>query len=127
MKRITTRTTAPSSRRVPVPMVAVNGAAVGNEEADIPDNSTDRELLTHLQFGWHRQGGSEAHGSGPASDASPREPQAMKYLAFGWWQMMAVVDCSGWSWNPSLTSTPIRSAPSSSTTLALSSNAGQAG
>ncbi len=23
--------------------------------------------------------------------------QATKYLAWGWWQMMAVVDCSGWS------------------------------
>ena len=54
-------------------------------------------------------------------------PQATKYLAWGWWQMMAVVDCSGWSWKPSLTSTPMRSAPSSSTTLALSSRSGQAG
>ena len=53
--------------------------------------------------------------------------QATKYFACGWWQMMAVVDCSGWSWNPSLTSTPMRSAPSRSTTLALSSSLGQAG
>ena len=44
---MTTRTTAPNSRRVPLAMVALNGA-VRREEVDIPNNSTDRELLTHL-------------------------------------------------------------------------------
>ena len=53
--------------------------------------------------------------------------QATKYLAWGWLQMMASVVCSGWSWKPSLTVTPMRSPPRSSTTLALSSRSGQAG
>ena len=53
--------------------------------------------------------------------------QATKYLASGWWQMMASVVCSGFSWNPSVTVTPMRSPPSNSTTLALSERSGQAG
>ena len=44
---------------------------------------------------------------------SCRTAQATKYLAWGWWQMMASVVCSGCSWNPSETVTPMRSAPSS--------------
>ena len=53
--------------------------------------------------------------------------QATKYLAWGWWQTIAVVVCSGSSWKPSLTSTPMRPPSRSSTTLALSSRSGQAG
>ena len=64
--------------------------------------------------------------AGPAR-SGPRRPHATKYLASGWWQMMASVVCSGLSWNPSLTVTPMRSPPSSSTTLALSVRSGQAG
>ena len=54
---------------------------------------------------------------------------AMKYLAFGWWQMIAAVVCSGWNCqdDASLTSMPIRSAPTSSAHLALSSRSGHAG
>ena len=70
------------------------------------------------------QGGS-ASKSGPG--AGPRRHHATKYLASGWWQMMASVVCSGSSWKPSLTVTPMRSPPSSSTTLALSVRSGQAG
>ena len=55
------------------------------------------------------------------------DPHATKYLASGWWQMMASVVCSGFSWKPSLTVTPMRSPPSSSTTLALSSDPGRPG
>lgn len=56
-------------------------------------------------------------------------PQATKYLAWGWWQMSAEVVCSGWYCQPvsSLTCTPMRPAPSSVATVALSSRSGQAG
>ena len=53
--------------------------------------------------------------------------RATKYLAWGWWQMRADVVCSGTYWKSSLTSTPMRSASSSSATLRLSSRSGQAG
>ncbi len=56
-----------------------------------------------------------------------RADQATKYLAWGWWQTIATVVCSGSSCSPSLTLTPIAPAPSSSTTLALSASSGQAG
>ena len=56
-----------------------------------------------------------------------RDAQATKYLAAGWWQMMASVVCSGSIWNPSLTVTPMRSPPRSSTTFSLSVSSGQAG
>ena len=62
-----------------------------------------------------------------AAARAPARSHATKYLASGWWQMMASVVCSGFSWNPSLTVTPMRSPPSSSTTLALSARSGQAG
>jgi hypothetical protein len=52
---------------------------------------------------------------------------ALKYLASGWWTMIAEVDCSGWSWNSSDSSTPIRSGRSSSNSLVCSSRSGQAG
>ena len=65
--------------------------------------------------------------SGPWSYPELIETYATKYFASGWWQMMASVVCSGCSWNPSLTVTPMRSPPSSSTTLALSVRSGQAG
>jgi hypothetical protein len=86
----------------------------------------------HTALGPHRRwrtGADREDRSTPLWVPGPGQPvgQATKYLAWGWWQMMAVVDCSGWSWKPSLTSTPMRSAPSSSTTLALSSSRGQAG
>ncbi len=53
--------------------------------------------------------------------------QATKYFAWGWWQMIASVVCSGWSWKPSETSTPMREASRSSATLALSIRSGHAG
>ena len=58
-----------------------------------------------------------------------RGQRATKYLARGWWQMMAEVVCSGWYCQPvsSLTSMPRRSAPSRRATVALSSRSGQAG
>jgi len=54
---------------------------------------------------------------------------AMKYLARGWWQMIAEVVCSGWYCQPvsSPTEIPIRAASSKSATRALSSRSGQAG
>ena len=54
---------------------------------------------------------------------------ATKYLACGWWQMIAEVVCSGWYCQPvsSLTSMPSRSTCSSRATVALSSRSGQAG
>jgi len=109
---------------VALPTAAVTSG--GMEAVDIPVNSTDGEFLTHL-FSGDQDRGRRGRRSQIRAGSGPRRRQAMKYLAFGWWQMMAVVDCSGCSWNPSLTSTPMRSAPSSSTTLALSSSAGQAG
>ena len=39
--------------------------------------------------------------------------RALKYLASGWWTTMASVDCSGCSWNSSVSLTPIRSGGSS--------------
>ncbi len=116
----TRSTTATASRSTSTLDTEVAAAAPleWRTAAYIPFQITDRGWLTHLQLvdRW-------APGPAPASRAG----QATKYLAWGWWQMMAVVDCSGWSWNPSETSTPMRSAPSSSTTLALSSSSGQAG
>ena len=91
----------------------------------IPSNGSDRPSLTHL-FRVLRAWVLEL-GRGPSRRWRPSGTQATKYLALGWWQMMAVVDCSGWSWNPSLTSTPMRSASSIRTTVALSSRSGQAG
>ena len=65
--------------------------------------------------------------SGPAPAAS--DQRATKYLALGWWRMIAEVVCSGWYWKPvsSLTSMPMRPASSSSATFSLSSRSGQAG
>lgn len=60
----------------------------------------------------------------------PRQGQrATKYLARGWWQIRADVVCSGWYCQlvSSLQVTPMRSAPSSSATFALSSRSGHAG
>ena len=59
----------------------------------------------------------------------PWAQRATKYLACGWWQMIADVVCSGWYCQPvsSLTSMPSRSASSSSATVALSSRSGHAG
>ena len=54
-------------------------------------------------------------------------PYAMKYFAAGCEQMMASVVCSGSSCAFSLIATPMRSAPKSSTTFALSARSGQAG
>jgi hypothetical protein len=122
MNKTTTTTTAASSSWVELTVVAESPDR-RMKGAGIPSNFTDRELLTHPLFSVVPETG----GRGSAVDRRCPHGQAMKYLAFGWWQMMAVVDCSGWSWNPSLTSTPMRSAPSSWTTLALSSRAGQAG
>ena len=69
--------------------------------------------------------------SRPRPERRPAAPgqRATKYLARGWWQMIADVVCSGWYCQPvsSLTSMPSRSAPSSSATVALSSRSGQAG
>jgi len=64
-----------------------------------------------------------------ARTVPPPDGQATKYLAWGWWQMMAEVVCSGWYWKPvsAPTSTPIRDASSSEATVRLSSRAGQAG
>ena len=77
----------------------------------------------------HRQEGATGQGDRtvPGPPRGPCHAHATKYLASGWWQMMASVVCSGLSWNPSLTVTPMRSPPSSSTTLALSVRSGQAG
>jgi hypothetical protein len=63
------------------------------------------------------------------SGRAPSRQRATKYLAWGWWQMSAEVVCSGWYWKPvsSDTSTPMRSASSSSATFSLSSRSGQAG
>ncbi len=60
---------------------------------------------------------------------SPGRQRAMKYLACGWWQMIAEVVCSGWYCQPvsSDTSMPRRSASSSRATVALSSRSGHAG
>ena len=57
-----------------------------------------------------------------------QERRTTKYLAWGWWQTMAAVVCSGWNCQDvsSLTSTPMRSAPTSSAHLALSSRSGHA-
>ena len=62
----------------------------------------------------------------PKADSAAPHP-ALKYLASGWWAMIASVDCSGCSWNSSDSSTPIRSGFSSSTIFARSSRSGQAG
>ena len=60
------------------------------------------------------------------STARP-DGQATKYFAWGWWHTIASVVCSGCSWNPSETVTPIRSASSSAATVALSVRSGHAG
>ncbi len=52
---------------------------------------------------------------------------ALKYLASGWWTMIALVDCSGCSWNSSDSSTPMRSGSSRSMSLTCCSRSGQAG
>ena len=59
----------------------------------------------------------------------PDLERATKYLAWGWWQMIAEVVCSGWYCQPvsSLTSMPMRPASRSAATVALSSRSGQAG
>lgn len=54
-------------------------------------------------------------------------PQTEKYLAWGWWTTMALVDCSGWSWSSSAISMPMRSAPSNASSLCWSARLGQAG
>jgi len=57
-----------------------------------------------------------------------RKPHvALKYLASGWCTISAEVDCSGWSWNSSDSSTPIREGSRSSTSTACCSTSGQAG
>ena len=59
--------------------------------------------------------------------AGPVVQFATKYFAWGWCQMIAEVVCSGWSWKPSETLTPMRPTSSRSATFALSSRSGQAG
>ncbi len=58
-----------------------------------PPKFTDQELLTHLFLACSGVG----QGAGTTGRRLGARGQAMKYLALGWWQMMAVVDCSGWS------------------------------
>ena len=52
--------------------------------------------------------------------------RALTSFASGWWMTMASVDCSGWSWNSSESSTPIRPGSRRSAILARSSRLGQA-
>ena len=73
-------------------------------------------VLRRLRRGADRRGGAEL-----------TRQRALKYLASGWWTMMAEVDCSGWSWNSSESSTPMRSGRRSSNSLVCSSRSGQAG
>ena len=56
-----------------------------------------------------------------AAEAFPHAFRQMmlKYFASGWWATMAEVDCSGSSWNSSVSSTPIRSGSSSVEELGL--------
>ena len=56
-----------------------------------------------------------------------RGTATLKYFACGWWTTMAVVRCSGSSWNCSLSASPIRSGSSSSNSFAWSSRSGHAG
>lgn len=53
--------------------------------------------------------------------------RTLKYLACLWWTMRAVVDCSGSSWNSSLSSTPMRPGFKIGQSLSWSSKRGQAG
>lgn len=55
------------------------------------------------------------------------EPQTLKYRAWGWWTTMALVLCSGCSCHSSLSSTPMRPEPSSSSIGSWSLRFGQAG
>ncbi len=57
----------------------------------------------------------------------PVHYRALKYRASGWYVMSAVVVCSGSSWNPSLSVTPMRPASRSLNNGAWSSRFGQAG
>lgn len=123
MSKVRAKATRPNSTTVVVTVTAITPDEK-KAASCIASNGSDRPLLTHL-FG-------EVRAWAPTWDeshlgASGGGNQATKYLALGWWQMMAVVDCSGWSWNPSLTSTPMRSPSSIRTTVALSSRSGQAG
>lgn len=60
-----------------------------------------------------------------------RGPQraATKYLAWGWWNTIATVDCSGWNWNPVDSShwIPICAASSSLAVCSLPARSGHAG
>src|SRR6267142_7141952 len=47
-------------------------------------------------------------------DFGLRPQSTEKYFASGWWTMIAEVDCSGSSWNSSVSSTPIRAGSSNS-------------
>ncbi len=92
---------------------------------------------------WATDRGASTRGAGGTDHAGPGTPRTevrnrghsgvvwrtTKYLAWGWWQMMAAVVCSGWNCHDdsSSTSTPMRSAPTSSAHLALSSRSGHAG
>jgi probable F420-dependent oxidoreductase len=76
--------------------------------------------------GVHRQKCPKARRA--AAVGSPMGRQRMtKYFASGWWQTIADVDCSGSSWNSSVSVTPMRSSSSSSATCCWSSRSGHAG
>ena len=68
-------------------------------------------------------------GGGVGGQSTALTQRATKYLACGWWQMMAEVVCSGWYCHPvsSLTSMPRRPASNKRATVALSSRSGHAG
>ena len=101
----------------------------GDDGVPCRSSPDSRSLGPDTSGAEHHDGAQDEEGRPPPADPrrSRARAHATKYLASGWWQMMASVVCSGFSWNPSLTVTPMRSPPSSSTTFALSVRSGQAG
>src|SRR5690606_14279109 len=92
-------------------LVAVREQALGGVAADEPGTAGDEDVH-------------------PISvPRAPAAQRATKYLARGWWQMIAEVVCSGWYWNDvsSLHSTPMRLASRSWAIVSFPSRSGQAG
>src|SRR5690606_41747989 len=92
-------------------LVAVREQAVGGVAADDPGTAGDDDAPTI------------------SVRRAPAAQRATKYLARGWWQMIAEVVCSGWYWNDvsSLHSTPMRLASRIWAIVSFPSRSGQAG
>ncbi len=115
----------------PVPVLGEGGAEPAVHHRGLRGQPLDRREQQAVVYQLlhppdHRAGDRSRSASG--SSPSGQDRRTTKYLAWGWWQTMAAVVCSGWNCQEvsSLTSTLMRSAPTSSAHLALSSRSGHA-